>query len=629
MKYLVAVTVAMLACLTIAALAAPPPDYVPQLPDPAKAFDYDTYINSGDILMFVTNRGSFAHDNDRIFGHSKGTYYPFMTIENILNGLYTSSPLYEAGLWLGGKVDNEVRIAIAEYNDEYVPGPMVGGSHQPDDPDFRVYQLYSDSLSGNPNWDYNNWPVEQGAPWLSAPWCETVPDMIGDQMTWAVYNDADPAQHINDAGQTAPLGVEVRQTAFAWDTDGALSTTIFMRFEIFNKGGNAIEDFYLSLWADPDLGQASDDLVACDTLRSLGICYNDGPDADYGSAPPAIGFVLLQGPLVYSGNPVDTGKMWGTLQPGYQNLGMTAFSKYRNGADPGNSTETYDFMQGLNRDGSPYINPSTGIATTFMHSGDPVTGTGDLDADSDDRRFMLTTGPVTFGPGDSLELIAAVVIGAGAWPLNSVTALRANVEIAKQTYEIDFGAVPPTPTLVAAMQPDTLYMFWTNSIDPVPASVTIGWSDIAEAGGDINPATLQVADVPSHDSVVVMSGVPCLVGDAIRVYFPVKDFVLAQGLLFDYAYVPFTITGEFTDGSPLEISSTVIIGGHISGDVTGDGSVDIADLIYIVEYMFQQGPPPRIMRQADVDATGGPVDIGDVIYLVDFMFQGGPPPHCQ
>jgi hypothetical protein len=54
---------------------------------------------------------------------------------------------------------------------------------------------------------------------------------------------------------------------------------------------------------------------------------------------------------------------------------------------------------------------------------------------------------------------------------------------------------------------------------------------------------------------------------------------------------------------------------------------DIADLIYLVTYMFQEGPEPVCMDAADVNGNGTETpDIADLIYLVTFMFQDGPAP---
>ncbi|MDH3889844.1 MAG: PKD domain-containing protein [candidate division Zixibacteria bacterium] len=65
-----------------------------------------------------------------------------------------------------------------------------------------------------------------------------------------------------------------------------------------------------------------------------------------------------------------------------------------------------------------------------------------------------------------------------------------------------------------------------------------------------------------------------------------------------------------------------------AGDVDGSGfGPFIDDLVYMVDYMFNQGPPPPIMANADVDGSGS-LDIADLVYLVDYMFNAGPAPVC-
>ena len=64
------------------------------------------------------------------------------------------------------------------------------------------------------------------------------------------------------------------------------------------------------------------------------------------------------------------------------------------------------------------------------------------------------------------------------------------------------------------------------------------------------------------------------------------------------------------------------------GDANGDGQVDIADVVYLINYLFVGGPEPLPSLSAG-DANGdGTVDIADVIYLINHLFTGGPPPVC-
>ncbi len=80
--------------------------------------------------------------------------------------------------------------------------------------------------------------------------------------------------------------------------------------------------------------------------------------------------------------------------------------------------------------------------------------------------------------------------------------------------------------------------------------------------------------------------------------------------LFDL--VPYTI----------RVKPAQLIPGDIDLSFT---EIDVADLIYLVDYMFTGGPAPPELNLADVDGSCT-IDISDLVYLVDFMFTGGPPP---
>jgi hypothetical protein len=62
----------------------------------------------------------------------------------------------------------------------------------------------------------------------------------------------------------------------------------------------------------------------------------------------------------------------------------------------------------------------------------------------------------------------------------------------------------------------------------------------------------------------------------------------------------------------------------VAGDVSGDGTVDVGDVFYLINALFAGGPPPV----GNADANGdGHVDIADVFYLINYLFAGGPAPH--
>ncbi len=75
------------------------------------------------------------------------------------------------------------------------------------------------------------------------------------------------------------------------------------------------------------------------------------------------------------------------------------------------------------------------------------------------------------------------------------------------------------------------------------------------------------------------------------------------------------------------------IRGNADG-VTGiGGEVDVADLTYLVKYLFQGGPPPPCEEEGNADGIigpGGPIDTADLTYLVAYLFKSGPaPPPCD
>jgi hypothetical protein len=65
----------------------------------------------------------------------------------------------------------------------------------------------------------------------------------------------------------------------------------------------------------------------------------------------------------------------------------------------------------------------------------------------------------------------------------------------------------------------------------------------------------------------------------------------------------------------------------LCGDVNGDGIVNVADVIFLVNYLYRGGDPPDPSEVGDVNCDGV-VDIGDVVYLVSYLYKGGPPP-CE
>ena len=63
------------------------------------------------------------------------------------------------------------------------------------------------------------------------------------------------------------------------------------------------------------------------------------------------------------------------------------------------------------------------------------------------------------------------------------------------------------------------------------------------------------------------------------------------------------------------------------GDFTGDGSINIGDVVFAVNYLYTSGPAPGSLEAGDANCDGI-INVGDVVCLINYLFKGGPPP-CE
>lgn len=433
-------------------------------------------IDVNTISAWLTNKGSFFRNP---FTGNAGFEYP------INSDIYS---IYASGLWIGGKVNNEVRVAIAEYSYEYNPGTMNedGTWNDPEDSRYRVYKVTRDdylaATDGDattvPGEDWINWPAQDGAPtteWVDQDGnTQIIPKMLGDQLLWTVYNDADPDVHINMG--SGPLGVEIQQMVWGYNKPGAMGNTVFVKFTLLNKSGKDIEDCYVSVWSDPDLGDSGDDFVGCDTTLNLGLCYNSSNnDGEYGPAPPAIGYDFFQGPIIPSTG--DTAIFNFGKRADYKNLAMSSFVYYNNdrsnNGNPFTPQDVYNYQQALWIDGTPITFGGTGTSGTerayFMYPSDPENPEAPvwLDSAPADRRFMQNIGPFTMAAGDTQEVVIGVIAARGSNNLNSVTLVKNYDAFAQNAFDINFELPigPTAPKVTATALDREIMLTWDNSVE--------------------------------------------------------------------------------------------------------------------------------------------------------------------
>jgi hypothetical protein len=64
------------------------------------------------------------------------------------------------------------------------------------------------------------------------------------------------------------------------------------------------------------------------------------------------------------------------------------------------------------------------------------------------------------------------------------------------------------------------------------------------------------------------------------------------------------------------------------GDANGDGTINVADAVFLINFIFKSGPAPDPLIAGDANCDNNP-NIGDAVYIINFVFNGGPEPGCN
>lgn len=435
-----------------------------------------THFNINNVSTWIYNNGDsdIRPDGNSGFEFPKGS------------GL---TAVFESGFVWGATVNGEKRVGGSTYEQGLLPGSVLDNGEREDEtlPHVRIYRVRTDwetgDLSAEINdgegteaeiraqyeLDWNEWPAEYGAPYEDVDGNGQyssdvdIPGFPGaDQTIWYVANDLDTNACRTLYGSD-PMGVEVQATFWGYKSTSALGNTMFRKYLITNKSADTFEDMYVSMWSDPDVGDAGDDYSGCDVDLSLMYTYNGDNDDEgfYGSTPPAVGFDFFQGPIV-PGDPDDEAIFNNAILEGYVNLPMTVHYFFINSDPVYNDPDLGEYTTGtlqfhnlfnglITTSGQPFTDPTTGEATKYTLAGDPVTGQGWVDGilhAPGDRRQGMVAGPFDMAPGDVQEIVVAE-LAAGAFGtvdrLGAVQLLKFYDQEAQSAYD-NFFEIPTSPT---------------------------------------------------------------------------------------------------------------------------------------------------------------------------------------
>jgi PKD repeat protein len=63
------------------------------------------------------------------------------------------------------------------------------------------------------------------------------------------------------------------------------------------------------------------------------------------------------------------------------------------------------------------------------------------------------------------------------------------------------------------------------------------------------------------------------------------------------------------------------------GDVNSDNMLNILDVVFLINFLYKDGPAPALPEKADLN-DDTLYNILDVVYLINFLYKGGPQPDC-
>ncbi len=380
--------------------------------------------------------------------------------------------VWDHGLVLLGYRDGQLVGTAPLWSPNYTPGPIIDGQAAiqvaPEDSAlYRTYLLTTDSQPDDP--DYDEWPRQWGAPVTNMG----APKLHGDKTAWTVYNDAYPGLHSwieESTGVLTNTNIEIRETVWGYDRPGLLGQTVFFKWQLFNKS-DQLDSVVVGIWNDIDF---HNDYPCFDAEHGIGYIFS--PSEEPGQSAVAASYALLQGPLVPAAD--EQGVAFGRQWPGYKNMPTTAYwailddsypATYIGGA-PDSLQQLYNFLTGRRHDGSPIVNPINGDTTSYTFTGNPVTQTGWSQKGSGGCSQIPASGPFTLAPGDSQEVVYALIYSTGE--SNKITRNQLLVNF----YQIrDFyrhGIEIPTPE-----EPKQDYFRLRNPVpNPLTQTTNIGYS---------------------------------------------------------------------------------------------------------------------------------------------------------
>ncbi|MCH8837804.1 MAG: T9SS type A sorting domain-containing protein [Candidatus Marinimicrobia bacterium] len=575
---------------------------VDQLPRTSQAAvgELQTLLNVNDLHFWIDRKGQTPYP--------AGSYPPEVGV------------IFADGIVWGAKVSDNDTIRVRVNGNTYGSGLKAGrvlydgsnnvtGSENPDSShvwrvrtDYLTVDLTADAASyfglsvdqvtsvetqaifDQYALDWQNWPAAEGAPYDDVNNNETydsASDIPGEpgaaQTIWLVANDlpnADGGEVSYNSYGSPPIGIEMQLALWSYALPSVIGgplpgAVMYRRVRLIYTGlpgtpaGSTIDTMYVTQWSDPDLGDFTDDFIGWDPDLSLGYAYNgdefDWLYADAGYPPGAVGYKIVQNPTV-GGTQVATVSSFTYFAAG-SNISDPTLGSYSG------TLEFFNLMEGFLPQPAypaqePWIDPTTGAATKFVLSGDPLTGTGwvdGIDLPPGDRRLVLSAGPFSMALGDTVETVVATTAAMGIDRLSSVAMLWRVTDLAQQNYTQGWHllAAIPEADFVSSSATDVIVRAFTS------AAITSASFTLKDAAGT-TVATADLFDDGAHDDGLA------------------GDLVFGNKVTLTPNAVPLSLNVDLSDGTQTFSYVDIM-------PVTTDGSLTADDLAVMSDHLHQNG----------------------------------------
>lgn len=174
--------------------------------------------------------------------------------------------------------------------------------------------------------------------------------------------------------------------------------------------------------------------------------------------------------------------------------------------------------------------------------------------------------------------------------------------------------------------------FWVNGINqpPSPSSLVAPDSGAVISDTTVAFAWTAATDDDPYDRIrytLMYATSPTFAGAVTISDLDTTSHTLAEppdpGL-----YYWKVISADMFGASTASFQVYTFIYNVMSGDANGNGLIEVGDAVFIVNYVFRNGPAPVPYASGDANCDGT-VDVADAVYLINYIFRKGPPPDCS